>query len=75
MGELVNLPTRKPDGIMRQVFESDGNIEAIGPPMNMDECEGIIHVFAEVPGRCQCGSEVWNAMGDSTATIGIHAVE
>lgn len=25
----------------------------------MDKCEGLIHVFSEVPGRCQCGSEVW----------------
>ena len=24
------------------------------------KCQWIIHVFGEVPGRCQCGSEWWD---------------
>lgn len=26
----------------------------------MTTCEGVVHVFAETPGRCQCGSDWWD---------------
>lgn len=36
-----------------------------------DRCEGLIHVFAEVPGRCQCGEEYWDD-DNLPGGVGIH---
>jgi hypothetical protein len=41
----------------------------------MDECEGIIHIFDSVPGRCMCGENLWTEDQLPAADIiGIHQV-
>lgn len=32
---------------------SDGRVQR--------ECDELVHVFASVPGRCQCGRHLWEA--------------
>ena len=45
-------PELPPDkGVVRVTASGEGIIV---------KCEGIIHVFGEVPGRCQCGFEWWD---------------
>jgi len=66
VGDVIRFPVER-----RQVE----NTQVEGPVMNMDECNGLIHVFVEVPGRCKCGENEW--MSDHTIEpegIGLHAV-
>jgi hypothetical protein len=69
MGELIQFPI--PDG----EATPDGDLVMQAYP---SECGGKMHVFVVVPGRCQCGQELWGADGleaplDDEA-IGIHYV-
>jgi len=64
MGDLVQFPQRK------ETVE----VEMVEPPAF---CEGILHIFDEVPGTCRCGEETWGADGlepPRDGAIGIHHV-
>lgn len=52
MGELIQFP------VERRRLEIE-NIQMEGPPISMDNCTDLIHVFDEVPGRCKCGQNEW----------------
>lgn len=67
MGRLLRLPSR---------FRRWREVDPYSIPP--ERCSGILHVFAEVPGYCQCRAEYWGAdgvlhSGDEDA-IGIHHV-
>lgn len=55
MGELVEFPLER-----RKVqIQNEGvEVEWINP----EECTELIHVFTEVPGRCKCGQNEWDAL-------------
>lgn len=36
----------------------------------MVKCEGIIHVYAETPGRCQCGEQWWDGSTEQPSAGG-----
>lgn len=37
-----------------------GRLERAG---SADRCEGLIHVFRTLPGRCECGENRWGGSG------------
>ncbi len=45
------LPFRRK---MPPLLWSDGTIQK--------ECSDLVHLFASVPGRCQCGDRTWEVM-------------
>lgn len=49
MGEVIQFPTPE------AVTES-------GPQLP-ETCDGILHIFDEVPGTCRCGEETWTPEG------------
>lgn len=67
MGELIPFPKRPlPQGQENIQVTISGNVTI--------DCQGLIHVFGEVPGHCKCGLNYW---GDDVLppppTIGIRA--
>ena len=50
---LSKSPIRLPDGVIE--VDERGNV--IGTAVR--QCYGTVHVFAERPGACQCGTEFW----------------
>jgi len=70
MGDVVELFPQQ-DG--ESTPEAD--VVMLDTPTTM--CEGILHVFAAVPGPCMCGEETWGPYGLDDPTdnaIGIHHV-
>jgi hypothetical protein len=61
MGELRKFPGR---------LVTPGNNPVTVEGRVIEKCEGIIHVFESVPGRCQCGEELWAEISDDA--VGIH---
>jgi hypothetical protein len=54
---IVPFPRRELDPVV-EIFEISDE-HPTGHMRRFDRCEDHIHVFADVPGRCQCGSEIW----------------
>ncbi len=68
MGDLIEFPMDR----IRKPSSTEVDFEVLGP---METCDGLIHVFVEVPGRCKCGQNEWTE--DHTIEpegIGLHAV-
>lgn len=66
MADVIPFPERRRPAV---------EVDVLGP---MDECSGLIHVFNEVPGRCQCGENEWlpdHTLEPKGDAIGLHAVE
>lgn len=49
-GEIIPFPRRP---LNDPPVWSDGKIQ--------DRCDDLVHVWEEVPGRCQCGERLWTA--------------
>lgn len=71
MGELIPFPQRP-----REATENiQVQFTTTAYTRIFVQCQGFIHVFAEVPGQCECGENYW---GDDvlpeSPVIGIHEV-
>jgi hypothetical protein len=51
-GEIVEFRRAVPP-----VVWSDGTVQT--------ECSELVHLYASVPGRCQCGERLWEVEGDA----------
>lgn len=75
MGELIELfPSGQPPEEQPGRDHLSLDLDAIREPFP-HTCAGVLHVFDAVPGRCQCGEELWTPEGllDSQH-IGLHQV-
>jgi hypothetical protein len=80
MGDVIPFPNvgaveRGPilDGPTRPHSRPAVEVELLGP---MHECTDRVHVFVEVPGKCQCGEREWDDLSrPDQDVIGLHAVE
>lgn len=52
MGDVIRFPLER----------RSARSESGGPPIPMDECSELVHVFDEVPGTCKCGQNEWDAL-------------
>lgn len=53
MGEVIEFP------LHRRFATEPPNDAVLDRVALMDKCDGVIHVFDEVPGWCKCGENEW----------------
>ena len=55
------LPLGKSPIVMGEVtVDEDGDVTFTEQGHALRQCKGDVHVFAERPGACQCGTEYWD---------------
>ena len=81
MFEPFARPTETQDSPLAEIIAFPGQpINPKDAPKRDDgspvtRCEGLMHVFAMVPGRCQCGARLWADLEDhdhDNKEYGIH---
>lgn len=70
MGELIRFPDRR--AALRDQENIQVTITTAAGGEIMVECQGLIHIFGEVPGRCKCGENYWGDDILPEPPIGIH---
>lgn len=68
MSERPPLPIGKsPIRLLGGRMEIDEQGRVVGTAMR--QCKDPVHVFAEIPGRCQCGMEYWGEVFGEDADV------
>lgn len=58
---VLPFPRHGPGAQVRRVFNASGDpLSPLALAASTHRCEGYVHVYGELPGRCQCGENFWD---------------